>query len=149
MILRHSISTQVLINISLFIVSIVIASIYFGYFTIKIQLRISIRFTCSSFGELFMYSYMTSHEHVLRIPFVRGLNDEKGPMRRVETTRRGFEAAEFDEEGVKASMDIIFIMLSLTIFPLFVLLESYYWRCLSGFSPLCGHVAMCFAPIVP
>jgi hypothetical protein len=38
---------------------------------------------------------------VLRIPFVRGLNDEKGPMRRVETTRRGFEAAEFDEEGVQ------------------------------------------------
>jgi hypothetical protein len=37
---------------------------------------------------------------VLRIPFVRGLNDEKGPMRRVETTRRGFEAVEFDEEGV-------------------------------------------------
>jgi hypothetical protein len=36
-------------------------------------------------------------EYVLRIPFVRGLNDEKGPMRRVETTRRGFEATEFDE----------------------------------------------------
>jgi hypothetical protein len=38
---------------------------------------------------------------VLRIPFVRRLNDEKGPMRRVETTRRSFEAAEFDKEGVK------------------------------------------------
>jgi hypothetical protein len=39
---------------------------------------------------------------VLRIPFVRGLNDEKGPMRRVETTRRGFEAAEFDEISHRA-----------------------------------------------
>jgi hypothetical protein len=39
--------------------------------------------------------------YVVRIPFVRGLNDEKGPMRGVETTRRGFEAAEFGEEGVQ------------------------------------------------
>jgi hypothetical protein len=39
-------------------------------------------------------------QSVLGIPFVRGLNDKKGPMRRVETMRRGFEAAEFDEEGV-------------------------------------------------
>ncbi len=37
----------------------------------------------------------------LRVPYVRGLNDEKGPMRRVGMTRRGFEAAEFDEEGVQ------------------------------------------------
>jgi hypothetical protein len=40
-------------------------------------------------------------DYVLRIPFVRGLNDEKGPMRRVETTRRGFEAAKFDEEDFR------------------------------------------------
>jgi hypothetical protein len=55
----------VLLDITLFIISIVVASIFFGYFTIKIQLRISILFSCSSKGELFLYSYMTSHEHVL------------------------------------------------------------------------------------
>jgi hypothetical protein len=38
---------------------------------------------------------------VLQIPFVRGLDDEKGPVRRVETPRRGFKATEFDEEGVQ------------------------------------------------
>jgi hypothetical protein len=38
---------------------------------------------------------------VLRIPYVGALNDEKGPMRRVEPTRRGFEAEESDEEGVQ------------------------------------------------
>ncbi len=37
--------------------------------------------------------------HVLRIPYDIGLNDEKGPVRRVERTRRGIEAEELDEEG--------------------------------------------------
>ena len=33
-----------------------------------------------------------SIQKVLGIPFVRGLNDEKGPMRRVEPPRQAFEA---------------------------------------------------------
>jgi hypothetical protein len=40
-------------------------------------------------------------------------------------------------------MDVIFIVLSLTIFVLFAFIGSYYWRCLSGFSPFCGHVSIC------
>jgi hypothetical protein len=43
---------------SVYIISIVVASIFFGYFTIRIQLIISIRFLCSSIGELFLYSYI-------------------------------------------------------------------------------------------
>lgn len=38
---------------------------------------------------------------VLVIPYVRGLNEEKGLMRRVEPTGRGLEAEEFAEEGVQ------------------------------------------------
>jgi hypothetical protein len=37
--------------------------------------------------------FLMQNNPVLQIPFVRGLNDEKGPMRRVETARRGFKAA--------------------------------------------------------
>jgi hypothetical protein len=43
----------------------------------------------------------------------------------------------------KASIDIIFIILSLTIFGLFVLLESYYWRCLSCFSHFAAILRPC------
>ena len=98
---------------------------------------------------------------VLRIPYVRALNDEKGPTRRLKPTKRARRGVTCDDSKVfwfrlceknksaKPSIDILFIVVRLTIFVWFVLLVSCYWRCLSGFSPFCGHLAMCFAPIAP
>jgi hypothetical protein len=36
-------------------------------------------------------------------------------------------------KSAKPSIDIVFIVVRLTKFGSFVSLESYYWRCLSGF----------------
>ena len=79
----------------------------FSFYKKALCVRACVRATCDFHLCLEMtvrtrYKYcMCAYEKVLRIPYVRGLNDEKGSMRRVEMTRRGFEAAEFDEEGVQ------------------------------------------------
>jgi hypothetical protein len=62
-------------------------------FVLKVVVWFTIQWTC--------VAGLDAEQPELRIPFVRGLNDKKGPMRRVEMARRGFKAAEFDRRVLR------------------------------------------------